>query len=247
MTQEKAGLGEQALNKIAEMALASQLEEVERIEVQLKTDLSKLAHGEVDSIAISLNGLVMQQDLGLSELKLQMNRVIVKPLSALLGKIKLTQPSEGTARIVINEDNLTRAFNSESFHEKLHQMQSEVEDKRVTIHIQQVKCCLLANGNIAFNSELIMGKTGEARPVAFTATPRIGTDGQGIVLQDVHYVEGKELPPELTAALVARVSEVLSLRSFESKGMSLRIQQLDVAAGKLTLQATAYIEQFPSS
>jgi len=54
----------------------------------------------------------MQQDLGLSELKLQMNRVIVKPLSALLGKIKLTQPSEGTARIVINEDNLTRAFNS---------------------------------------------------------------------------------------------------------------------------------------
>jgi len=150
VTQEKAGLGEQALNKIAEMALASQLEEVERIEVQLKTDLSKLAHGEVDSIAISLNGLVMQQDLGLSELN-QMNRVIVKPLSALLGKIKLTQPSEGTARIVINEDNLTRAFNSESFHEKLLQMQSEVEDKRVTILIQQVKCCLLANGNIAFN------------------------------------------------------------------------------------------------
>jgi len=41
-----------------------------------------------------------------------MNQVIVKPLSALLGKIKLTQPSEGTAHCVINEDNLTRAFNS---------------------------------------------------------------------------------------------------------------------------------------
>jgi len=110
--------------------LQANWEEVER--VQLKTDLSKLAHGEVDSIAISLNGLVMQQDLGLSELKL-LNRVIVKPLSAFSAN-KLTQPSEGTARIVINEDNLTRAFNSESFHEKNCQM-SEVEDKRVTILI----------------------------------------------------------------------------------------------------------------
>jgi len=61
----------------------------------------------------------MQQDLGLSELKLQMNRVIVKPLSAFSANKKLTQPSEGTAHFVINEDNLTRAFNSESFHEKL--------------------------------------------------------------------------------------------------------------------------------
>jgi len=47
------------VNRIAEMALASQLEEVERLEVQLKTDLSQLAHGEVDSIAINLNGLVI--------------------------------------------------------------------------------------------------------------------------------------------------------------------------------------------
>ena len=247
MTQEQAGFGEQAINKIAEMALASQLKEVERSSVQIKTDLSKLAHGEVDSIAININGLVMQQGLGVEELQLQINRVNVKPFSALLGKIKLTQPSEGTARIVINEDKLTRAFNSKSFHEHLHQMQGFAKDKRVANPVQQVKCCLLADGNIAFNSELILGKTGEARAFAFTATPRIGNDGQGIVLQDVHYVEGKELPPELTAALLARMSEVLNLRNFEQKGMSLRIQQLDVAAGKLTLQAAAYIEQFPSS
>lgn len=247
MTQEKSGFGEQALNKIAEMALASQLKEAERIEVQIKTDLSKLAHGEVDSIAININGLVMQQDLGVEELQLQINRVAVKPFSALLGKIQLTQPSEGIARFVINEDNLTRAFNSKSFHENMQQMQGFVENKRVAIHVQQVKCCLLADGNIAFNSELNIGKTGEAKAFAFTATPRMRTDGQGIVFQDVHYVEGKELPAELTTALIAQVSEILSLRNFEQKGMSLRLQQIDVAAGKLTLQAAAYIKQFPSS
>jgi len=138
------------------MALASQLEEVERLEVQLKTDLSQLAHGEVDSIAINLNGLVIQPELALEELKL-INRITVKPLSAIFGKIKLTQPA-GTIRIVINENNLTRAFNS-NLHKHLHQMQSFVEDKRVAIRLQQVKCCLLADGNIAF-TQLILDKTG---------------------------------------------------------------------------------------
>ncbi len=184
--------------------------------------------------------------LGFEELQLQISRVTVKPLSALFGKIKLTQPCAGTVRTVINDDNLTRVFNSESFQEKLHQMQVFVENKRVAIHAQQVKCFLLTDGNIAFNSELILNKTGEVQ-LAFTATPRIESDGQGVVLQDVHYVEGKRLPPEVTAALVTQVSEVLSLRNFEQRGMSLRIQQLDVAAGKLTLQAAIYIEQFSSS
>lgn len=245
MKPEKARFGEQAINKIAEMALASQLKEVEQLEVQVKTDLSKLARGEVDFIAINVNDIVMQQNLGVEKLQIQINRVSVKPLNALFGKIQLTQPSKGTALIVINEDNLNRALNSELFKENLHNRQVFFESKRVAIALQQLKCCLLDNANIAFNSELILDKTGEAT-CAFTATPRIGTNGEKIVFQDVHYVEGKELPPELTATLLAQVSEVLSLRSFDQKGITLRFQQLDVAAGKLILQAAAYIEQFPS-
>lgn len=224
MKQEKAGLGEQALNKIAEIALTSQLEEVERLEVQIKTDLSKLAHGEVDSIAININGLLMQHDLVVEELQLQINRVVVKPRSAIFGKIKLTQPSTGTVRIAINEDNLTRAFNTEYFHKHLHQIQTGVEDKPV-IRIKPVKCSLLADGSIAFSSEQILGKIGEAQPFAFTGTPRIGTDGKEIVLQNGHY-EGKELPPELTAALVAQLSKVLSVRNFEQRECHCKFSRL---------------------
>lgn len=246
MTQDKAGLGEQTLNKLAEMALASQLGIVEELKVQVKTDLSKLARGEVDSIAININGLVIQKILRSEEFQLEINRITVKPRLALIGKIKLTQPSEGTLRIVISEDNLTRAFNSESFQKHLHQSQIFIENKKPAIHLQKVNFSLLADGNIALKSELILDKAG-VQPLAFTATPRIGADGQEIVLQDVHYLEGKELPPQLTDALVAQVSEVLSLRDFEKKGMSRRFQQIDVVAGKLTLQAAVHIEQIPSS
>lgn len=97
-----------------------------------------------------------------------------------------------------------------------------------------------------FNVDAIVDSTQEAT-LAFTTTPRIGTDGQRINLEDVHYIEEQELPSGLTAALVAQVSEVLNLLpNLKRKEMSLQIQQLNVAVGKLTLQATVDIEQFPS-
>ncbi len=42
MAQENQGLGEQALNKVAEMGLASQLDEVENLDVNIQTDAFKL-------------------------------------------------------------------------------------------------------------------------------------------------------------------------------------------------------------
>lgn len=235
MTTE-AGFGEQALNKIAEIALASQLKEVERLEVQINTDLSKLARGEVDSINIKINKLLMPHDLILEELQLHFNRVVVKPLSAMLGKIKLTQPSSGMIRAVFNQEDLTRAFNSESFHKRFYQHSVE--------GIQHVKCHLIEESNvIAFNCQLTLGNE-QSHSIAFTATPRIGIEGRGVSLQDVHYLEG-EASPELTAAFLTQVAEVLSLREFEQKGVSLQMQQLDIAGNKLTLQAAADIEQFP--
>ncbi len=247
MAQKKPQFGEQALNKIVEIALASQLEQAERLEVRIKTDLSKLAQGELDSIAIKIDGLLMPPNLLVEELQLQINRINVKPRSAIFGKIILTQPCEGTIRIVINEDSLTRILNSKSFYEYLPQKPGSVEDKRIVIDVQQLRCFLLADGKIAFNCQVLEGKTGEAQTLAFSAIPRIAADRHKIILQDVDYLNGKELLPELTAALVAQVSEVLSFREFQQRGMSLRIGQINVAVGKLTLEADVLVEQFPSA
>lgn len=245
MGQEQAGLGEQALNKIAEMALASQLEQAERLEVQVKTDPSKLARGEVEAIAIEGEGLVMQPDMSVAKLELQINQVAVKPFSALFGKIELTKPSEGSARIVITEDNLNQAFNSESFRAQLQQKQVIVEGQPATVKAQTIKSRLLADGKLAISTQLELIEPPQT--VAFTATPCIDAKTHGIVLQQVTQTEGEEIPPEALRVLIEQVSQVLSLQDLELEGMTLQLQQLEVAEGKMVLQATASIEQFPSS
>ena len=238
---EKARFSQLAIDKIAEVAIASQLKQVEKLKVHIDTALNKLARGKIDSINININGLLIQPYLILEELQLKINSVTVKPRSAILGKIKLVHPAVGTIYFVFNQDDLTRAFNCESFLANIHQI-----GKTIAINLQQVKCALLADGKISLRSELILSNTEQAR-IAFTVVPQISNDGRKIYLQDVHYLEGEALAPELTAALLLQVSELLSLRMFERKGMLLRIQQVDVTAGKLILQADTYIEQFPTA
>lgn len=243
MTPEIAEFGEQALNKIAKIALANQVRDVEQLEVRIKTNLNKIADGEIDSIAIEMTDLLMPYGLRANELQFKIDCVTVKPLSAIWGKIRLTHPSSGVLRLVINENNLTHAINSKILYKPLAR-QRQVEEQMAE-QIEQVKCFLLADGHIAFNCKIALGKTREPQTVTFTAIPHISEEGKGVTFQHLQDVEGKSPRSELVAALFAGVSEILSLRDFERQGTSILIQQLDVTAGQLMLQADIYIEQFP--
>lgn len=247
MTQEKAGLGEQAISKVAEMALASQLDQSETLSVTVKTDPGKLAHGEVESVAIDGKGLVMQQDLRMEELQMQLNDVSVNPLTAIFGKIELTQPTLGTARVVLTEADLNRAFSSEYISSKLSGLKVHADGQPVTIDAKTVECRLLESGKIALNATVLVQETGKSENVSFTAKPEVNPDGGGVFLQDMEYPAQKEFSPELTAALVEKSNEILNLRNFDLQGMSLRIQRLDVELGVLTLEASAKVEQLPGA
>lgn len=238
--QEKVGFPEQAVNKIVEVAIASQLQKADGLEVRIKTDLNKLAHGQLDSLAIAIYGVLLQPNLEAETLQLQIGRITVKLFSAIRGKIKLIHPSEGTFRLVINEASFTTALNTESFRETLRSRgYADKQDARIE--------CLLSDNTIRFSTEPIGNNTEVPQHFVLVATPEIAPEGQAVLLQQVRYVEGQEPSPEFTSALLARMHELLSLQDFERKGMLLQIQQLDVSAGKLTLQAAAHIEQFPSS
>jgi len=247
VTQQQADIGEQALSKAAEVALSSQLDEAERLDVDIRTDPLKLIQGELDSVKIQGEGLVMQKDLRAQELQVRTKNIAINPLSAAFGKIELTRPTEANAHVVLTEQDLERAFNSEFIHEKLQNLDVHVDGQPMTINTKQVELHLPGDSKIALKAEILLNKTGETKEVSFSAVPRVSAGGQRLSLEQVQYAEGKDVSPELTAALLESASELLDLRNFELQGMSLRLKGLDVQKGKLTLQAEAQVEQFPSS
>jgi hypothetical protein len=240
-------IGEQALSKAAEVALSTQLDEAENLEVDIHTDPGKLIQGELESVKIEGEGLVMQKDLRAEQLQVKTGNIAINPLSAAFGKIELTRPTNAEAHVVLTEQDMERAFNSEYIHDKLQNQNVHIDGQPTTINTGQVRFSLPGEGKIALKAEILLNKTGETKQIAFTTVPHISTSGERVILEDVQYAGGKELSPELTAALLDRANELLDLRNFELDGIALRLKGLDVQKGKLTLQAKANVEKFPES
>ena len=240
-------LGEQALSKAAEIGLSSQLDQVEELNVDIRTNPIKLVQGELESVEIEGKGLVMQQDLRAEELKVNIDNIAINPLSAAFGKIELNHPTEAETYVVLTEADIDRAFNSEFLREKLQNQRVTINGKPMTVDTQRVEFGLPGEGKIALNADILLQETKETKQVAFTAVPQMREGGNRISLEDVQYAEGEEQYPELTKALLDQSSKLLDLRNFELQGMSLHLKRLDVQRGKLTLQAEALVTQFPSS
>jgi hypothetical protein len=242
-----ADLGKEAINRVAEIGIKSQLDEVENVEVNIETDPLKVLSGDVDSVSIKGEGMVMQQDLRIEEMQLQTESVSINPLSAAFGKIELEHPTDAEAYVVLAEDDINRAFNSDFIREKLQNLNVHVNGELVTVDTQNVEFGLPGDGKVFLSTEVLLQNTQEKKRVAFTAVPKVRDAGQQIVLEDLEYIEGQDLSPELTEALLNQARELLDLRNFELEGMSLRLKTLDVQKGKLVLQSEAHVEQFPAS
>lgn len=238
-------IGQQTLNRIAEFALASQLDESDDLSVDVKTDPSLLAQGKLASLTIDGKGLVMQKDLRMQKMVIRLENIAVSPIKALTGNIELTETSTGKADILLTDADLNRAFNSDTLRDQMQNLHTQIDNQPVTLDVLAVECHLLAEGTIAIDAKIKIQETGEIQHTYFTTTPQIREGGRGVSLDNVTYAEGKELSPQLTTALLEKARNILNLDNFEMEGISLEINQLSVREGELSLSAIAQITKFP--
>ena len=105
-------LGEQALNQLATLALQSQFQSAQHLNVQVETNPSLLAQGRLTSLRVEGSGLVLGGSISLQGLQLQLRDIAVQPLKALLGTIELTAPIRGWAWLVLSEADCEAVLNS---------------------------------------------------------------------------------------------------------------------------------------
>ena len=245
MKSDSPDLGEQALSKVAEVGISSQLDDVENLSVDIRTNPGKLLQGEVDSVAISGKGVVMKQDLRMESLDVQTTKVSINPLSALFGNIELDQPANADAQIVLTEDDLNRALASEYLNSKLQGLKLEVEQQAHTVELRQATIHLLDGGTMSLNIDFLLQESNKAKSISAMVIPKIKTDGQKIDLE-ILSVQGQGLNPELGAALLKQITTLLDLGNFDMPGMSLWLQRFDIQAGRMIIHATTQIERIPN-
>lgn len=249
MTNDEHRLDEQAISKVAEIGLSSQLDEAEKIDVDVETDLLKAVQGQVDSVDLSGQGVVIQKDIRVQEMELHTDKIDINPLSALFGQIELNKPVDATARLVLTEEDINRAFKSDYVRSKLENIELNVEGKNAVIQPQQMELHLPADGKIVFNVKtLLHNEIGQKKEIGFVATILVKTDEQPLLMEGFNCTPpGQGISLELAIAFMQKLKELLNLPYLELEGMALRVQDVDVEKGKLTLHTDARVKQIPST
>lgn len=239
-------LGEQALSKVVELGLASQLDEVEDINVDIRTDPGKVMQGEVDSVAIDGKGMVMQQDLRMEEIRVKAGHVAINPLKAVFGELELTHPADATAQIVLTETDINRALRSDYLRDKLCGLTIDVDGQTVTADIQRAEMHLPGDGTFVVDAAFLLRESGEVKQISATAKPHLEAQGQRIELE-ILSAQGRGLTSSLANALLQELTQLLDLRNFDMPGMTLRLHKFEANKEQLILHAQTTLEQLPSA
>jgi hypothetical protein len=227
-------LGEKTLNKIAEFALSTQLESSEKLNVQIKTDPSRLAKGELESLAIDGKGLVMNKSLRMQELNMTFNAIAVSPLKALMGNIDLTQPSQGYACVVLNEADLESAFGTETF-------KKELQKAAISVAIDRVNCQIDSDDTVTITVKVFLPETRQNQDIFVTVKPYINPTGKGVALETIRSSEKEEIAAAMIPVILAQAEKIFNLRDFLMDGIDLQIEKVAISSGKITLTALVFL------
>jgi LmeA-like phospholipid-binding len=240
------GLGESTLSKVAEVGISSQLDQVEDIDVDIRTNPGKLIQGKLDSVEISGKGLVMKQDLRVETLEVSIDQVAINPLSAVMGHIELTRPTNADAEILLTEEDLNRAFSSDFIQKKFRGIEMNIEGQTVTVDVHQATIHLPGDNEFVLNADFSLRGKGELKKLSATAIPEIQENGYKISLH-ILSAEGQGLEEAPVATIFEQLTDLLDLRNFHIPGMSLQFRKLEAQKGRLLIHAKTHIEQIPST
>jgi hypothetical protein len=242
MEIDKPNLGDKTFSKVVEIGIASQLDEAEVIEVDIRTNPAKLVQGKLDSVTISGKGVVMKQDLRMETIEVSIGKVGINPLSAVFGNIELTHPTDAEALIVLTETDLNRAFRSDYVQSKLRGLKMIMNGQEVIVTVKQVIVNLPGDNKFVITISFLLAEQTEVKKLSATAVPKIQEDGYRISLE-ILAIEGQGLNLDLVSIIVEQLTALLDMRNFNIPGLSLQLYLLEAPQGKLVIHSHAQVAQ----
>ena len=95
---------------------------------------------------------------------------------------------------------------------------------------------------------LLHDEIGKTKQIGFIATILVKTGAQSLLIEGFNCTPpGQGVSLELAIAFMKKLRELVNLPYFELEGMALRVNDLDVQKGSLTLHTEAHVRQIPSS
>ncbi|NET01088.1 MAG: DUF2993 domain-containing protein [Sphaerospermopsis sp. SIO1G2] len=247
--------GEQMLNKVASQTIRHLFTQSESVEVFVRCyPSSKLLQGSIDSFSMSGRGLLIRKDFAVEKMSFETDAVAIDFSSVLSGKLKLKQPTQAVAQVVLTEEGINRAFTAELVRKRL----LNLSDPKLTeisggqpVSFTDVKIQLLQGNHLHLVAQADIG-SGDVVPLKMTLS--VGIERRRRVSFKNPKIEIEEIPEAqqkvsqaLSIALVEILDNMVDLDRFDLDGVKMRLNRLETEGNKLIFSGYAEIERIPRS
>lgn len=244
--QNQPNLEEQVISAAVEMGLSSKLDSADNLDVDVRTNLLEIVQGQAHSVSVSGQGLVMQKDIRLQEMEIHTDNIAINPLSVLFGEIELSHPTNASARIVISEADLNQALNSDYVRRQMQPFKLDVDGQIVTLEMQKMSIQLPDVNTIVFNGSAKLHERKETRSLNFQAVIHPGTIFEPLFIEAFQCHPAPGISLQFAVALMEKFKELVFSPYFSLDGTAVRLRNMELQKGSLTIHTTAKITEIPS-
>jgi hypothetical protein len=247
--------GERMLNTVASQTIRHLFTQSESVEVFVRCyPSSKLLQGSIDSFKMNGRGLVIRKDFAVEEMSFETDAVAIDFGSVLSGKLTLKQPTQAVAQVILSEEGINRAFESELVKKRLLNL-SEPTLIAISggepISFTEVEVKLLPENRLHLVAKADLNN-GELIPLSMTIgvgierRRRVSFKEPKIELEGVPEAQ-REVSQTLSMALVEILDNMVDLDRFDLDGVKMRLNRLETEGQRLIFSGYAEIERIPHS
>ncbi len=244
---ENQRLEEQFISHQAEQRVSEKLDASEQIDINVDTDVVKIVQGKAEKVSVAGQGLVIQENIRVQEIKLQTDNISINPLSAIFGQIELNEPVNAVARIVLTKTDINLALTSDLIRSLVANFPLNVDGEIISFEPQHTDIFLPGDGKIGFNATGLLKSEENTRLLGVTLTFIPRTNSQPILLSSVTCTEGEGISVELISAFMQKVKELANLPFLKWEDIAFRIINMEVEQESITLMIEANVKQISAS
>ena len=247
--------GEQMLNTVASKTIRHLFTQSEFVDVSVRCfPSSKLLQGSIDSFKMSGRGLVIRREFRTEEMSFETDAVAIDFGSLLKGQLKLKQPTQAIAQVVLSEDDINNSFKAELVRKRLENLAIPALDELSggqAISFTDVEVQLQPNNSLRLSAKADLADQGLV-PISLSCTLAVARRRR-ISFENPQF-EGETVPESLreisrtlTTAMAEILNNMVDLDRFNLDGVTLRINRLETQGKKLVFSGYAQIDHIPNN
>ncbi|WP_263971712.1 LmeA family phospholipid-binding protein [Leptolyngbya ohadii] len=245
--------GERMLNAAATQSIRHLFSQCESIDVAVRCyPSSKLLQGSIDNFKMNGRGLVIRRQFEVEEMSFETDAVSIDFGSVLGGQLKLKQPTQAVAQVILSEDGINRAFKADLVQKKLDQVELE-ELTNLSggepVSFRDVQLQLLPDNQVSISAKTDLPNQSDV-PIQLTATLAV-EKRRRVAFQNPQFnPEGvpdgvRGLAEIVTKAFADVLNNMVDLDRFDLDGVMMRINRLETQGKSLVFSGYAQIDHFP--